>query len=318
MITRISTSLMQNNLVSQISNNQNKLYDLQIQAMTGKKVNSILDNPVDAAKILTLIEEKGKITSYQTNVSVAQGEYDTMDSALATVVDKMQRVYELSSSAANEYNSADTLQAIKSEVTSIKETIITLANTQYDGKYIFSGTNTGTPSFTLADDGTITYGGTPATGDYKRQVEVSEGTYLTLNAAGDSVFGSYDAATDTGTGVFAMLSRFENALEKAGSTDANVSAEGFAAIRECINTSQDSIRNVTNIRTQYGTYAQKADLTENSLADTSILLESDRSNLQDVDLVEAYSNLIYQQYALQASLQVGSMTIQQSSLLNYI
>lgn len=318
MITRISTSLMQNNLVSQISNNQNKLYDLQIQAMTGKKVNSILDNPVDAAKILTLIEEKGKIASYKTNVGVAQGEYDAMDSTLATVIEKMQRVYELSSSAANEYNSADTLQAIKSEVTSIKETIITLANTQYDGRYIFSGTNTGTPSFTLAEDGTITYGGTPATGDYKRQVEVADGTYLTLNAAGDSVFGSYDAATDTGTGVFAMLSTFENALENACSEDEDVSAEGFEAIRECINTSQDSIRNVTNIRTQYGTFAQKADLSENSLDDTSILLESDRSDLQDVDLAEAYSNLVYQQYALQASMKIGSMTMQQSSLLNYI
>lgn len=318
MITRISTSLMQNNLVSQISNNQNKLYDLQMQAMTGKKVNSILDNPVDAAKILTIIEDKGKIASYQTNVSAAQGEYEAMDTALATVVDKVQRLYELSSSAANEYKTADTLQSIKSEVASIKQTIVNMANTRYDGKYIFSGTNTGTPTYKLADDGTITYGGTPSDGDYKRQVEVSQGAYLTLNAAGDSIFGSYDSASGTGSGLFKTISDFEAALDKAGSDDADISAEGFATIRESINSFQNDLRTVLNVQTQYGTFAQKAELSENSLADTAILLESDRSDLQDVDLVEAYSNLVYQQYALQASMQIGSMTLQQSSLLNYI
>lgn len=309
---------MQNNLVSQISNNQNKLYDLQIQAMTGKKVNSIIDNPVDAAKILTLIEDKGKIASYKINVDAAQSEYKALDGALSIVVDKIQRLNELANSASNEYNTAENLKAIKNEVSSIKQTIIDMANTQYDGKYIFSGTNTGTPTFKLADDGSITYGGTPASGDYKRQLEVSEGTYLTLNAAGDSLFGSYNAATGTGSGIFKTISELEAALDKAGSEDQAVSAEGFSKIRESINSVQDDLRNVTNIRTQYGTYAQKADLSENSLDDTAILLESDRSDLQDVDLYEAYSNLIYQQYALQASMQVGAMTLQQSSLLNYI
>ena len=42
------------------------------------------------------------------------------------------------------------------------------------------------------------------------------------------------------------------------------------------------------------------------------------SEIQDVDLVEVYSGLISQQYALQASMQVGAMTLQQNSLLNYI
>lgn len=309
---------MQNNLVSQISSNQNKLYDLQIQAMTGKKVNSVLDNPVDAAKILSVLEDQGKVESYKTNVSTAQAEYEAMDGALSIVVDKIQRLNELANSASNEYNTAENLQAIKNEVTAIKQTIIDMANTKYDGKYIFSGTNTGTPTFTLDDDGSVIYGGTPSTGDYKRQLEVAEGTYLTLNAPGDSLFGSYNATTGAGSGLFKTISELEAALDKAGSDDTDVSAEGFAKIRESINSVQDDLTNVTNIRTQYGTYAQKADLSENSLAEKAILLESDRSDLQDVDLYEAYSNLVYQQYALQASLQVSSMTLQQSSLLNYI
>lgn len=318
MITRVSSLSARNNLISQISNNQNKLYELQMQAMTGHKINSILDNPVDAAKILTLNDSLSKLESYKKNVNAAQGEYEAMDNALNIVVDKLQRVNELANSASNEYNTAENLKAIKNEISTIKQTIIDMANTNYNDKYIFSGTNTGTPAYKLADDGTLTYKGTPSTGDYKRQLEVAEGTYLTLNAAGDSVFGSYDAATKTGTGIFKTISELEAALDAAGSDDATISAAGFAKIRESINANQEDLMSVTGIRSRYGTYAQKADMSENSLEENSILLESDRSDLQDVDLLEVYSNLTYQQYALQASMQVGAMTLQQSSLLNYI
>ncbi len=318
MITRVSTISMQNNLINQLASNQSKMYELQIQAMTGKKVNSFLDNPVDAAKILTLNNGIGKVESYQKNVAAAQGEYDAMDSALEIVVEKLQRVNELANSAANEYQTKESLEAIKNELASIKQTIVDMANTQYDGKYIFSGTNIETPSFIMSDDGTITYGGTPQTGDYKRQLEVAEGTYLTLNAAGDSVFGSYNAVDGTGEGLFKTISDLEKAIDEASSDDEAVSKAGFAAIRESINSVHNDITTVTNTRTQFGTLAQKADLSENSLADNLILLQSDRSEVQDVDLFEAYSNLISQQYALQASMQVGAMTLQQSSLLNYI
>ena len=318
MITRISTISLQNNLINQIANNQNKYYELQNQALTGNKINSITDNPTGAAKIIILNNGLSKLESYQKNVSAAQSEYEIMDSTLATVVDRLQRANELANSAANEYNTPENLQAIKSEISSIKETIISLSNTQYMDMYIFSGTNTNTNAYTLNDDGTIAYNGTPQTGDYKRQLEVAEDTYLTLNVAGDSIFGSYDIATQTGSGIFQTLSELEAALDSAGSEDAAVSSEGFAKIRESINLVQDDISNVTGVRSRYGTYAQKADMSANSLEENSILMQGDLSEIQDVDLVEVYSGLISQQYALQASMQVGAMTLQQNSLLNYI
>ena len=318
MITRISTVSMQNNLINQLANNQNKFYELQNQALTGNKLNSIIDNPTDAAKIIILNNGLSKLESYQKNVSAAQSEYEIMDSTLANVVDRLQRANELANSASNEYNTPENLQAIKNEITSIKDTILSLSNTQYMDMYIFSGTNTNTNAFTLNDDGSVVYNGTPQTGAYQRQLEVAEDTFLTLNAAGDALFGSYDAATQTGDGIFKTLIELEAALDKAGSTDATESSEGFTKIRESINLVQDGIDNVTGIRSRYGTYAQKADMSENSLTENSILMKDDLSAIQDVDLVEVYSGLISQQYALQASMQVGAMTLQQSSLLNYI
>lgn len=318
MITRVSSMSMQNNILAQIAANQNKLADLQMQAMTGQKVNSILDNPVDASKILTLKDGISRVESYQKNVSMAQSEYDTMDSTLAIVADKLQRINELANAASNEYHTAESLESYKNELSTIKQTLIDMANTQYNGSYIFSGTNTTTPTYTINDDGSIIYGGTPQTDDYKRRLEVADGVYLTLNVAGDSIFGSYNAADGSGSGIFKMVSDLEAAIDKASSTDEAVRSAGFDAIRESINLAQDNITSVTATRTQYGTFAQKADLSETSLADNLIILKSDKSDIQEIDLIEAYSNLTYQQYALQASMQIASMSMQQSSLLNYI
>lgn len=318
MITRISTVSMQNNLINQITNNQNKFYELQNQALSGNKINSIIDNPVGAAKIIILNDGLSKLESYKKNVSAAQSEYEIMDNTLANVVDRLQRANELANSASNEYNTPENLQAIKNEISSIKETILSLSNTQYMDMYIFSGTNTNTNAFTLNDDGSVVYNGTPQTGDYKRQLEVADGTYLTLNAPGDNLFGSYDVATQTGSGIFKTLTELEVALDSASSEDATVSSEGFEKIRSSINLVQDGIETVTGVRSRYGTYAQKADMSANSLEENSILMKGDLSEIKDVDLAEIYSNLITQQYALQASMQVGAMTLQQSSLLNYI
>ena len=318
MITRISSISMQNNMINQISNNQNKYYELQKQALTGNKINSITDNPTGAARIIILNNNISKLESYQKNVSAAQGEYEVMDSTLANVVERLQRANELANSASNEYNTPENLQAIKSEISSIKSAIVNLSNATYMDMYIFSGTNTNTNAFTANEDGSIEYNGTPQTGDYKRQLEVADNTYLTLNASGDSVFGSYDADTKTGSGIFKTLSELEAALDAAGDADATISSEGFAKIRESINLVQEDISTVTGIRSRYGTYAQKADMSANSLEENSILMQENLSEIKDVDLVEVYSGLISQQYALQASMQVGAMTLQQNSLLNYI
>ena len=318
MLTRISTVSMQKNLVNQLTANQNKYYELQNQALTGNKINSIIDNPTGAAKIIILNDGLSKLESYQKNVSAAQGEYEAMDGTLGTILDKLQRANELAVTAANEYNSPETLQSIKNEITSIKDTIMNLANTQYMDMYIFAGTNTNTATYTKAEDGSIEYNGTPQTGDYKRQLEVAENTYLTLNIPGDSIFGSYDAVNQTGTGIFKTLSEFETALDAAASTDKDVSSEGFDNLRASIEGIRSDIETVSATRTRYGTYAQKADLSANSLAENSILMQEDLSKIKDVDLAEIYSALITQQYALQSSMQVGAMTLQQSSLLNYI
>lgn len=307
MITRISSLYSQKSMLSQLAMNQNKFYELQQQALTGQKINNISDDPVAAIKILGLNDELAKVESYQKNVDMAQAEYEVLDNSLALVLDKLQRVNELAVSASSEQNTQENLDLIKNEVDSILQTIVDLSNTQYNGIYIFSGTNTGTPTYIKDADGNITYGGTPQTGDYKRNVEVSDGMYLTLNAPGDKMFGNYDAVNDTGTGIFKTLTDFSKALETGD----------FDTLRATINANKDDLEVVTNVRSQYGTYAKKADMSETSLADTSTVIQSDRSTLRDVDTAEIYSSLVQQQYALQASMQITSMSLQ-PSLLDYI
>lgn len=307
MITRVSTLSMQKNMLNQLNKNQLSYYEAQLQALSGSRINSVSDDPIGAAKILGLNDKLSQISSYGNNVASAQEEYAVLDSALSNIIDKLQKVNELSVEAANGTNSSSTLDTIKTEIEQLKATLLSLANTQYNGQYIFSGTNTMTTPYSTDADGSVTYAGTGSTGAYQRRLEVSDGVYLTLNVSGDSMFGGYDAATETGSGIFGTLSQLTSALENGD----------FDAIRESINSVQADLENVTLTRSKYGGYAERADMYASTLSENNVLLTEQKSGIQNIDLAEAYTKLTAQQYALQASYQVfaSSMSL---SLLDYI
>ena len=73
----------------------------------------------------------------------------------------------------------------------------------------------------------------------------------------------------------------------------------------------------TKARTFLGTQAQMLDVQTSSFETNEVTLSEQKSNLTEVDLVSAISNLMSQQYALQASMQAAS-SIQMPSLLNYM
>ena len=58
-------------------------------------------------------------------------------------------------------------------------------------------------------------------------------------------------------------------------------------------------------------------MTKNSLQDLELQTTAHKSSLVDLDLAEALSNLIQQNYAYQASMSIYAM-LQQNTLLNYI
>lgn len=308
---RVTSTSIQN-MVGNISSQQSQLYELYNKINNGQKYTNISDNPIDAADIVRLNKQLSEIGAYSRNVQNATTQINAQDEAFSTIVDKLQRINDLAIQAANSASGEDGFKACKAEIEELKKTIVNLANTQYDGKYIFAGTNVTTKPFELADDGTITYHGTPAnnTAGYERYLEISDGVKVELNSSGDSIFGTYDPNDpNKSSGLFKVLGDLEAAL--------NTDPMDNDAVREQLDPLQDSIKHISEIQSVHSSTVTKLTMTTEMLDSTEINLKSKLAAISEVDLPSAITELVQQNYSLQASMQAYTI-ISNQSLLDYI
>lgn len=304
------TGYSSSNMVGTINNQQNKLFDIYNKLNNNQKYTNISENPIDAADLVRINKQLAEIETYARNVEKATTQINAQDSVFSTIVEKLQRINDLAIQAANGASGEDGLEACRTEFEELKKTIVTLANSQYDGKYIFSGTNVGTQPFTLNDDGSITYAGTPAnnTAGYERYLEISDGVMVDLNSAGDTIFGSYDPNDPANSsGLFKVLGDLDAAFQSGDGNE----------IREQLTPLQNSIEHISEIQSSHSSTVTKLKMTTEILEDTELTLTSRKAEISEVDMASAISELVQQNYALQASMQAYTI-ISNQSLLDYI
>ena len=289
--------------------NQNKLQDNQYDVMIGKKVSKPSDDPVNTGLILNLKKQLTDNATYSKNINTVSSELSTSDTILGQVTDKLIRAKELAISAASEPNGDDAIKAFKSELEQTLASLADMANTKYNGIYIFSGTSNLTKAFTVNDDGSIIYSGTRQDDSPYRQVEIGPDLKVTINESGDKIFGEYDPDNNVSYGAFGYISEIVNALDQ-NPADIDI-------INRNIDKIQSSIDEVVNIRTKLGVVAQHVDEQKELIDSKDINTSEHKTSLEEIDLIEAITSMINQQYALEASMKVSS-SILSTTLLNYI
>lgn len=323
MVSTSSTNANSKALLAGLLNAQSALYKTQQKVMAQKNILTPSDSPTGTAIIMDANQNLSNISSFKDNINTVDMGCSMLDSLYGTIWDKVSRINDLAISAANGTNaSVSHMEGFYTEVKALKEDLVRLANTKFNGEYVFSGANTALPAFTLGDDGSITYNGTSSLNTdgseiagaeeyYTKMIEVSKDTFVSINSPGDSVFGFVDKSTNppTGTGLFYALDALENAM-----IPENYDQE---AIRAQLDNIQAGMENINAYRTQNGITQSRIATIKDFLDNQELLTTEKKSNVQDIDFAEAYSKLTQQYYAYQASMKIASQSMQ-TSLLNYL
>lgn len=138
---RITSRMMMTEYNRNLNNNLNRMASLERQTSTGKRLSKPSDDPVGVITSLRLRTRMTETTKYISNIDDSVSWLNTSDSTMSEVDNVMQRVRELTVSAANGTQSAEAKNAISSEIKQLLEQMQTLANSAYSDKYIFGGTN---------------------------------------------------------------------------------------------------------------------------------------------------------------------------------
>jgi len=180
------------NLSNSLDQTQASQEQLTQELSSGLRVTSIGDDPVAAAQNVQLLNSIQQDDSFTQTTSLTQGLLQVTDSALGSVVTQLNQALSLADQANNGTLNASDLKAISNQLAGIRDEVLSLANTNYQGQYVFGGSQTGTTPFTLNN------ATTPATVTYNGDSDVNSlqsptGQSIQLNLPGDQVFTSATA-----------------------------------------------------------------------------------------------------------------------------
>lgn len=187
---RISTPYQFGTYASDVAKAHERYVGLQRQISSGKRINSLGDDPVGMAASLSLRQLQEGLTQYKSNLTSAKGQLGLQETALAEMHALTRRAYELAVQGANGATDNKARLAMVNELTEIQKRLVDLGNVQgQNGQYLFGGQTTDSKPFTFVA-GVLTFNGD----DFDRVVEAAPGETLVASVpARQTVEGAYAA-----------------------------------------------------------------------------------------------------------------------------
>lgn len=182
---RISSQQIFSGGVNRLQDLNTQLQKTQQQISTGKRVINPSDDPVAAARILKLNQEKSQIDQFQRGIDLAENRLQQEESTLGDITDVIQRVRELTVQAGNGALSPEDRKSVASELRERLDQLGSMANTRdASGEYIFSGYKGNTQAFEKNVSGSWVYQGDEG----QRQLEIDVGVNVAISDDGKGLF----------------------------------------------------------------------------------------------------------------------------------
>jgi flagellar hook-associated protein 3 FlgL len=133
--------------VNNLNKSLTELMDLNMKAQTQKKINKPSDDPTGMVRILDHRDTLRSLDQYKENISTAKGWLGSADESLRQVSTILSRAKELATQAATGTLDADNREQVSYELRSLFEQLISLANSEFEDKSVFSGHKVDSPAF---------------------------------------------------------------------------------------------------------------------------------------------------------------------------
>jgi len=317
-------------LSSFLDRTSERMASLQLQAATGKRLNRPSDDPSAISPVLSARTQIQASDRYIETIDSGLDRINNMDGTFSNIENILQRVREIAIAGSNGSLNAADLATYGEEVGQLKDALLSAANTQVDGKYLFGGYQTKTTPFIQnpAYD-PLTYDPTiydPATnpppilyqGDAGQlEVEVAPGEKIRVGVDGGTFFlglqdtsgdGLYDSSDSlSGSDIFHQLTLLETDLK--GNNPAAISAH-LASLDPAIDQARTQ-------RSLLGNIGSRLESARGHMEDMKIDMETMRSRYEDADILETLTSLQQQQQALEAALNVTGQ-VSKLSILDYL
>src|SRR5271157_5903228 len=175
------------NLVSSLDQAQASEQQLTSELSSGVRVTSLSQDPVASGENVLLLNQMQQDDSFTQSANLVTGQLQVADSALGSVVTQLTQAISLATSANNGTMNPSNVKSISNQISGIIDEVQSLANTSYQGQYIFAGGQTSTAPFatsTITSPAITTYNGD----ENVNYLHTPNGQKIQLNVPGDQIF----------------------------------------------------------------------------------------------------------------------------------
>ncbi|HIE29025.1 TPA: flagellar hook-associated protein 3 [Candidatus Poribacteria bacterium] len=289
---RVTNKIIATQIKDTISQNAQRLQKSQFAIASGRRFNKPSDDPIGTTQAIKQRIRIDRINQINRNIDDGLGFLNLTDTVLGGVRSQLVRAKEIAlAQTSGTANASDRALAAK-EVAVILEDVVALANTEFNGRFIFAGRKTQNKPFNL-EGAVVTYHGDD--GSIQRQIGFDE--TIQTNVTGSEVFAK----------TFETLINLKETLEQ----------NNRAGIEATLAELDANIESILTIQSDVGAKVNRLETQKERLLDSKMELTQILSDTEDVDLAEAIMEFSLKQTALQAALESAARIIQ-PSLLNFL
>lgn len=290
---RVTQSIAYRNYLSDLSKLNESSDRILREISSGKKLSSIRDSPSGSARLISISDLESKIDQYTSNAGDSSFFLRAADSALNEVNNLITSIYTRGNQAGTETIGTDERSVLAQEVRLLRDQILSLANSQARGRYIFAGSLVEDAPFTIAGD-TVNYEGN----DDVNRVVVDKGTEVAQGVSGSEVF-------DT---IFVAIEELLTAMNNDNIADIQTALDQFSEV----------LSGLGQVRAKVGTNIGLLDNIQSNLEMSRISLKEQRSRIEDADLSESVVELNRIQTSLEAAISAGAALLGKRNLFDII
>jgi flagellar hook-associated protein 3 FlgL len=289
---RVTRNILFRTYIGDITRQYRSIFKSQRQLSTGKKLSTPSDDPARVGKLLDSKSFLSKLSQYERNIDSGLSYLGITENALSGTNDILSRLKELAVLNSTDTANPEMRKAAAIDAGSLLESLVTLADTSFEGGYVFSGNKVDTPPF----DSTGTYSGDTA----ERVININTRSSMTLGMNGGKIF----KGTGGGVDVFKIVQDLITALN----------GNDTASIMSSITSLETASTQISNAISDVGGRTLRLQSAQDVISKFKLDLKIDISNTEDADITKVISDLQLGNVALQAAMNSSAKVLRQSIL----
>lgn len=297
---RVTDSSSAASTAAKVNAQRSRLGVLQERLISGKRINRPSDDPSGAEAVIRLRTSQAEVEAFKRNMGTAEQKLTVADDSLSSYELILDRVKSLVARGVSDVTPQDAKNALATEIDTLRERILNVANARNGDEYVFGGTRQNAPPF---DPATKLPAAAPNAVQY---VGIEPGANaVATGVTAETVFSDATATIfdDLTATVAALRGTGDPVADKATLTNSLSRMEVYSDLVEVAHAS-------------IGANMKNVEIVRDRLNSDFLSYETQASDIESADFVQTATQFAETQRALDALLQIKGR--EQRSLLDFL